>query len=92
VGSTIIGTSLMTGVEVGTDKYRTNKSLKKQEEIASRKLIAKTTKKCPGCKRSIEKSYGCDHMTCKIPTLYPSCVCIFGGSRVSNNMYLVTGC
>jgi hypothetical protein len=89
VGSTIIGTSLMTGVEVGTDKYRTNKSLKKQEEIASRKLIAKTTKKCPGCKRSIEKSYGCDHMTCKI---HSSGVYIFGISKVSNSMYLVTGC
>ncbi|KAH7078278.1 hypothetical protein FB567DRAFT_406090, partial [Paraphoma chrysanthemicola] len=44
--------------------YRTNKHIKKQEEAASKKIIADTTKKCPGCKRSIEKSYGCDHMTC----------------------------
>jgi hypothetical protein len=43
----------------------TNKSLKKQEEAASKRTITETTKKCPGCKRGIEKSYGCDHMTCK---------------------------
>lgn len=45
---------------------RTNKGLKKAEEAASKKLMAQTTKKCPGCKRSIEKSFGCDHMQCKI--------------------------
>ncbi|KAH7402632.1 hypothetical protein BKA66DRAFT_404730 [Pyrenochaeta sp. MPI-SDFR-AT-0127] len=44
--------------------YRTNKKLKKAEEVASKKLILETTKKCPGCKRNIERSYGCDHMTC----------------------------
>jgi hypothetical protein len=48
---------------------RTDKKLKKREEAASRKLIAETTKQCPGCKRSIEKSFGCDHMSCKIPNL-----------------------
>jgi hypothetical protein len=45
---------------------RTNKSLKKQEEAASKKLILESTKKCPNCKRSIEKSFGCDHMTCEL--------------------------
>jgi hypothetical protein len=45
--------------------YRTNKKLRKQEELASKKTIEQTTKKCPGCKRAIEKSFGCDHMTCK---------------------------
>lgn len=45
--------------------YRTNKRYKKEEEVLSRKLIEETTKKCPGCNRSIEKSFGCDHMTCK---------------------------
>ncbi|KAF2823507.1 hypothetical protein CC86DRAFT_68760 [Ophiobolus disseminans] len=44
--------------------YRTNKHIKKAEEAASKDLIAATTKKCPGCKRSIEKDFGCDHMTC----------------------------
>ncbi|KAJ4374123.1 hypothetical protein N0V83_002864 [Neocucurbitaria cava] len=38
--------------------YRTNKRYKKEEEVLSKKLILETTKKCPGCKRSIEKSYG----------------------------------
>jgi hypothetical protein len=51
--------------------YRTNKKLRKQEELASKKTIERTTKKCPGCKRSIEKSFGCDHMTCKPPFLNP---------------------
>ncbi|KAH8696853.1 hypothetical protein GQ44DRAFT_694540 [Phaeosphaeriaceae sp. PMI808] len=44
--------------------YRTNKHLKKQEEAASKKTILETTKKCPGCKLNIEKSFGCDHMSC----------------------------
>lgn len=44
---------------------RTNKKLKKEEEKASKNLIKSISKSCPGCKRPIEKSYGCDHMTCK---------------------------
>lgn len=44
---------------------RTNKRLKKEENKASKQLMAKIAKICPGCKRPIEKSYGCDHMTCK---------------------------
>ncbi|KAF1365876.1 hypothetical protein EJ07DRAFT_92584 [Lizonia empirigonia] len=44
--------------------YRTNKKLKKEENKASKQLMAKIAKICPGCKRPIEKSYGCDHMTC----------------------------
>lgn len=44
---------------------RTNKNIKKEEEKASKTLIKKISKSCPGCKRHIEKSYGCDHMTCK---------------------------
>lgn len=45
--------------------YRTNRKHKRQEDLASKRWIEETTKKCPGCKRSIEKSFGCDHMTCK---------------------------
>jgi hypothetical protein len=48
---------------------RTDKKLKKREEAASRRLIAETTKQCPGCKGNIEKSFGCDHMSCKVPSL-----------------------
>lgn len=46
--------------------YRTNKHLKKEEEKASRTVLESTTKGCPGCGRRIEKSAGCDHMTCKL--------------------------
>ncbi|PVI02323.1 hypothetical protein DM02DRAFT_308023 [Periconia macrospinosa] len=46
--------------------YRTDSRLKKAEEEASKELIKQTTKKCPSCNRNIEKSSGCDHMTCKL--------------------------
>ena len=48
--------------------YRTDKSLKRKEEEASKVTIEKTTKKCPKrtCGANIEKIDGCDHMTCKI--------------------------
>ncbi|KAF9698689.1 hypothetical protein EKO04_002967 [Ascochyta lentis] len=44
--------------------YRTNKKIRKEEERASKRLMQEIAKICPGCKRPIEKSYGCDHMTC----------------------------
>jgi hypothetical protein len=44
---------------------RTDKKIKKEEEKASKRLMNTIAKTCPGCKRPIEKSYGCDHMTCK---------------------------
>ncbi|KAF2109151.1 hypothetical protein BDV96DRAFT_472576, partial [Lophiotrema nucula] len=44
--------------------YRTDQSLKKAENEASKKLIQQMAKKCPGCKWNIEKHDGCDHMTC----------------------------
>jgi hypothetical protein len=49
----------------GVGRGSTDKGVKKREEDASRKLILESTKKCPGCQRAIEKSWGCDHMTCK---------------------------
>ncbi|KAF2632608.1 hypothetical protein BU25DRAFT_319705, partial [Macroventuria anomochaeta] len=45
-------------------EYRTNKKIRKEEEKASKKWMKEKAKHCPGCKRPIEKSYGCDHMTC----------------------------
>jgi hypothetical protein len=45
--------------------YRTNANIKAEEEEASKKLLAATTKQCPGCKRPIEKNMGCDHMECE---------------------------
>ena len=38
---------------------------KAKEEEASKQILEKTTKLCPGCERSIEKIAGCDHMYCK---------------------------
>jgi hypothetical protein len=34
-------------------------------EEASKNLVGKISKQCPGCKSRIEKNGGCDHMTCK---------------------------
>jgi hypothetical protein len=47
------------------DAYRQERM---DQEAASEKLIASTTKKCPNprCGHGIEKSGGCDHMTCKL--------------------------
>ncbi|KAH7058886.1 hypothetical protein B0J12DRAFT_594604 [Macrophomina phaseolina] len=38
-----------------------------REKRATEKIIARTTKKCPGkgCEWMIEKNNGCDHMTCR---------------------------
>lgn len=43
---------------------RTNR--RRQDEEASTRLINRTFKKCPGCPASIEKTGGCDHITCKL--------------------------
>jgi IBR domain, a half RING-finger domain len=42
-----------------------------EQEAASDKRVAETTKKCPNarCRQNIEKNGGCDHMTCKEATL-----------------------
>jgi hypothetical protein len=57
-------------VEGMADSFdRKDSKIKKAEENASQQLIKKLAKKCPGCKRNIEKNNGCDHMTCKDPYL-----------------------
>ena len=35
------------------------------EEVASQKLIEKECKKCPKCEKNIQRSMGCDYMTCE---------------------------
>ncbi|KAF2424514.1 hypothetical protein EJ08DRAFT_595104 [Tothia fuscella] len=42
---------------------REAKKLKAQEEKSDR-WVEKNAKRCPGCKRPIQKSDGCDHMQC----------------------------
>ena len=34
-------------------------------DVASRDLIEAETRRCPSCTAPIQKSYGCDHMTCR---------------------------
>lgn len=55
----------MTCKEYDND-YRRDPKKKKREEAASKKLMEESTKRCPGrnCGAPIEKSAGCDHMTC----------------------------
>lgn len=36
-----------------------------EQEAASQKLLFETAQLCSGCKRHIQKTSGCDHMTCK---------------------------
>jgi hypothetical protein len=47
-------------------QYDEQKKDRKEQEEASEKLIAETTKPCPSieCGWKIEKNEGCDHMTC----------------------------
>lgn len=42
---------------------------RKVQEQASLRAISELTKKCPGknCGWNIQKTEGCDHMTCKLP-------------------------
>jgi hypothetical protein len=47
--------------------YDAERKERMEQEAASEQLISDTTKKCPNpqCGHGIEKSGGCDHMTCK---------------------------
>jgi hypothetical protein len=67
---------------------RTDKNIKKREEAASKKLIARTTKQCPGCKGNIEKSHGCDHMSCKISDPTALFYCDVFHTQSQSNLYL----
>jgi hypothetical protein len=46
--------------------YAARKALLEKEEKASLKAVERIAKKCPGCKRPIQKNGGCSHMSCKI--------------------------
>jgi hypothetical protein len=41
--------------------------IQKEQEEASLAEVTKVSVACPGCGANIQKSYGCDHMTCKRP-------------------------
>jgi hypothetical protein len=36
-----------------------------EEEEATAKLLASTSKICPACHQGVSKDFGCDHMACK---------------------------
>ena len=61
---------------------RANNKIKKAEESASIKLIKELAKQCPECKWNIEKNDGCDHMTCKNPSL-SFVICTRKGSELT---------
>jgi len=42
---------------------------RQEEEIASVAAVDKFARACPGCKRPIQKTSGCDHMTCEYEVL-----------------------
>ncbi|XP_047943918.1 probable E3 ubiquitin-protein ligase ARI5 [Salvia hispanica] len=45
----------------------------KKSEAKSAKWIVSNTKPCPKCHRPIQKTQGCDHMTCGAPCLFYFC-------------------
>jgi hypothetical protein len=47
------------------EEYQARHQTQKQEEEDSKKAMGILTKCCPRCDSPIEKSEGCDHMTCK---------------------------
>jgi hypothetical protein len=38
-----------------------------KEEKKTERIIKKIAKRCPGCRRFINKNGGCPHMTCELP-------------------------
>lgn len=44
--------------------------IQKEQEEASLAEVTRVSVACPGCGANIQKSYGCDHMTCK-RTIHP---------------------
>ena len=46
------------------DQYRARNKQRNKENRLSRKLVKTISKRCPGCKISIDKYDGCDHVTC----------------------------
>ncbi|KAH5315555.1 hypothetical protein HBI24_016430 [Parastagonospora nodorum] len=72
-------------------EYRTNTGIRQQEELASYSLITRTTKVCPGCTRSIEQSYRCDHMTCSECRTEFCWVCLASYARTPNTQTPTVG-
>lgn len=46
-----------------------NKGMSKEEK-KTEKIIKKIAKRCPGCRRFINKNGGCPHMTCEFSIFY----------------------
>lgn len=55
--------------EARTAAMRTATEQRRQQEQRSLARIEATSRPCPGCGWAIEKSTGCDHMTCELTHL-----------------------
>lgn len=61
--------------------------LKNKDESQSDNWILVNTKPCPECRRPIEKSLGCNHMTCSQPCRYEFCwTCLGKWSKKSTHI------
>jgi hypothetical protein len=66
---------------------------KATDEIRSLATIAATCKPCPACGEAVEKSKGCDHMTCKCGKNYCfSCLADWDLIISKNNSYHKSSC
>lgn len=65
-------------------QYRRRKGRQGSDEQKSKRLIEGTTKACPrsGCRARIEKSEGCDHMTCTVSSFSTGFGCRWAGDLV----------
>ncbi|KAM0851304.1 hypothetical protein ACQ4PT_052518 [Festuca glaucescens] len=54
---------------------------KKRSESETSKWMLANSKNCPKCRRPIEKSDGCNHMTCRAPCHYDFCWLCLGSWR-----------
>ncbi|KAK5118181.1 hypothetical protein LTR85_008161 [Meristemomyces frigidus] len=50
----------------GCEAFQARVKAQPEEEEASAKALKKIAKLCPGCARNIQKTGGCDHMTCRM--------------------------
>ncbi|KAF3046711.1 hypothetical protein E8E11_007248 [Didymella keratinophila] len=70
-------------------EHRKRRKAHRKEEEASKKYIKEKAKRCPGCKRPVEKINGCDHMTCT-KCRHEFCWKCLASYKVPGRVYSVT--